>query len=152
MWKSAENHRYGLCFHHCKESMPSMALSQPLFADLCALLTNPVLAPSDSSCRTQAATRSSERPTRPAGFYPSPFLGARAMLSLGIERPQGATSHGMGHPSARRDRSELRNQLVRQRRTLTCQTRFRSTRFLKRAICITGVPFLVHRCKCSHAH
>jgi hypothetical protein len=79
----------------------------------------------------------------------APVLSCRLSLNS-LKEP----AHGMGYPSARRDRPELRNQLVRQRRALTFQARSRSARFLfplscqgKRAL---GISFLSQPLHCHH--
>ena len=51
----------------------------------------------------------------------------RMCYSLDGFRPcSRSTAHGMGYPSTRRDRPELRNQLVRQRRAVIHQSNFLS--------------------------
>jgi hypothetical protein len=86
----------------------------------------------------------------------APVLSCRLSLNS-LKEP----AHGMGYPSARRDRPELRNQLVRQRRALTFQARSRSARFLFTLSCegkrVLGISFLFpslhshHRLLCLHA-
>jgi hypothetical protein len=63
-----------------------------------------------------------------------------------------STAHGMGYPSTRRDRPELRNQLVRQRRALVLSARLCSARFLKRALSISFLVSPARCCTCKHAH
>jgi hypothetical protein len=59
-------------------------------------------------------------------WYPRPVVGSFTPRSV---------AHGMDYPSARRDRSELRNQLLRQRRTLAHSHGIsRNDRPLKRAL------------------
>jgi hypothetical protein len=62
-----------------------------------------------------------------------------------------STAHGMGYPSARRDRPELRNQLVRERRALVRRASPCKARFLERALCIPPNNDIVRSCTCQHA-
>ena len=54
--------------------------------------------------------------------------------------PSRSTAHGMGYPSTRRDRPELRNQLVRQRRALVLQAHPCSSRSSERLL--LRLPFI----------
>ena len=76
-----------------------------------------------------------------SGKAPIPYLLIRAILFLQSFRSRSA-SHGMGYPSTRRDRPQLRDQLVRQRRTLAlqaaCSAHSCSARFPKRALSISS--------------
>jgi hypothetical protein len=96
------------------------------------------------------------RPPRTEWYRFSPFLcpATRAMLRSTLI-PRRSAAHGMDHTSARRDRPELRNQLVRQRRTLVRHARFCSARFLKRFLYISSLPSPLnyrHGLSCVHAH
>jgi hypothetical protein len=87
-----------------------------------------------------------------SGKAPIPYLLIRAILFLQSYRSRSA-SHGMGYPSTRRDRSQLRNQLVRQRRTLNHPVVSCNARFLKRALSIYSViAYSRRRLMCVHAH
>ena len=82
-------------------------------------------------------------------YFPPRLARAILLLVLNLDfwTCSRSAAHGMGYPSARRDRSELRDQLVRQRRTIVPTASLSSGRFLKRTFlyspfstCVT--PFL----------
>jgi hypothetical protein len=97
-------------------------------------------------------------------FIPTNFSGLNGLAflftsnlcyPLHVVQPLKEPAHGMGYPSARRDRPKLRNQLVRQRRAVVPYASLFCARFLRRA---PGISFLSvplhysHRLLCLHAH
>ena len=135
MQECEENHRDRLCSRRASKSIPSV----PLLDEQILTLEGPRLETEPLHC------------PRREEFPSSSFLGARAMLSLVVETPSRSAAHGMGYPSARRDRPQLRDQLVRQRRTLTVRARPPSARFLKRAPSLLSFPAPQHHPLCFHA-
>ena len=82
---------------------------------------------------------------------------AYAMLRVSLI-PSRSAAHGMGYASTRRDRPELRNQLVRQRRAVITPSHLGYARFLftlssegKRALCISYLLHSPHHYMCRRA-
>src|SRR5882762_4120433 len=127
-----------------------MTLSQAMGASLCVLLTTLLPRHRASRCRAAEKTKLSRETTAALKDFPLPlFVGPMLFFRL-YRTPLRSLSHGMGHPSARRNRSELRNQLVRQRRTLNSDIPVKSDRFLKRPLFYCSPDFLAAAMVCSY--
>jgi hypothetical protein len=145
MREDEENHHDRLCLYGAEKSIPRVLL-----------LDQQTLIWGGAACWDCTLTRLPATKNVPLFLFPS----THAMLLLSLT-PFKEPAHGMGYPSARRDRPELRNQLVRQRRALTFQTRSRSARFVftlgcegKRARGISSLSAALHyqhRLSCLHA-
>ena len=106
------------------------------------------------SCKRRRAPKPTGTLLAPPRMFPSSiFPSTHAMLFLSLN-PFKEPAHGMGYPSARRDRPELRNQLVRQRRAVVPRASSCSSRFWKRVPRILSFPAPLnhrHHPLCLHA-
>jgi hypothetical protein len=146
MQEDEENHRDRLCLYSAAKSIPSVLLLDEQ---------------NTYSWRRRVLGLDPKTRLPPRRMFPSSCFLASVLCSRLSLNSFKEPAHGMGYPSARRDRPELRNQLVRQRRALTFQARSRSARCLftlscegKRALGISFLSPPLHchdRLLCLHA-
>ncbi len=122
--------------------LPTTPPSTPLGAN-----ASPTLAPPPSSAAPPpSSTSASPLPVPPAiSFQPSPCY---SVSDIAIHASK-EYRHGMDHPNARRNRPQLRNQLLRQRRALVVRRRLPSRQAYSRKLhpeySRTPLPALVRR-------
>ena len=123
LWKGEENHRHRLRLAGPASSTPSGVFLRALQGT------------SEPNSKPTAAPMQQD-PSRPdSSKIPIPCASWFVLLFSSSNFAQGALSHGMGYPSTPRNRPQLRDQLVRQRRALTFQAYLGDARLPRRAFC-----------------